>query len=195
MPKDKRHIRFRLGLIADQNERDKQMYNGGQFIACIFLILSLCGALSAVFIMSGMMVGDTGGFYAQDNFEFAVVAMRAGVFCLYMGVFCLGMVYIEDLMAIYRGEPAITTTDLTKLPERLQKSKGSSNIFVWLMPAYIIILMLILIFVPHNQWLQMAVALIAGILLLVGAQLWLRARTRTNSKKAEIQAKAPDSDA
>ncbi len=183
MPIDKRRVIFNLRSVSDQNEHYKYEYIGAQFIACVFLTLSLCGALMAVFIMSGMMVGDTTGIYTKDNFELAVVAMRAGVFCLFIGMFCLGMVYVEDLIALYRGEPSITTTKLEELPKRPPLDKARTNILAFLMSAYLIVLGLIQIFVPYNQWVKMTVAIVAAIVLFISARFGYRAYLRIRNKR------------
>lgn len=185
MPPDKRRVRFNLRSVSDQNEHKKYEYIGSQFIACVFLTLSLCGALVAAFIMSGMMVGDTIGIYAKDNFELAVVAMRAGVFFLFIGMFCLGMVYIEDLISLYRGEPSITTTKLEELPKRPPLDKARLNILFYLLCGYVIILGLIQIFVPYNQWVKMIVATIAAIVLFLIERFGYRAYVRMRNRRSK----------
>jgi hypothetical protein len=111
--------------------------------------------------MSNMMVGDITGIYAEDNFEFAVVSMKAGTFCLFMGIVSLGLVYTKDLQALYTGKPSITTTDLRKLPQEKQKSKAQSNILFFLLCVGVVIIGLIEILVPYNQWIKMGISLLA----------------------------------
>ena len=187
MPPDKRRIRFRLGSVSDRNEYYKYEYMSGQFIACVFIILSIFGAVVAISIMSGMMVGDVNGIYAGDNFEVAVVAMRAGVFCLMMGMLCLGMVYIEDLVAIYKGEPSITMTKLEQLPEHPQVDKARPKIFAIMLITYIIILGVIEIFVPYNQWVKMAIAILGGIVVIVSVRFGYSAYLRRRNKQSATE--------
>jgi len=97
---------FNLRSITDPNELDKYNYIALQFISCVFLIISLAGALVAVAGMSTVMVGDTAGVHAAENFEFAVVAMRVAVFCLIFGIISSATVYLEDLGAFYSGKQA-----------------------------------------------------------------------------------------
>lgn len=188
MPPDKRRIRFRLGSVSDRNEYYKYEYISGQFTACVFIILSIFGAVVAISVMSGMMAGDVTGMYAGDNFEFAIVAMRAGVFCLMMGMVCLGMVYIEDLVAIYKGEPSITMTKLEQLPERPPVDKTRPKIFALMLITYVIILAVIEIFVPYNQWVKMTIAILGGIVVIAsvrfGYSAYLRRRNKRSAKES-----------
>lgn len=97
-------------------------------------------------------------------------------------MFCLGLVYVEDLIALYRGEPSITTTKLEELPKRPPADKAHSNIMFFLLAAYVIVLGLIQIFVPYNQWVKMAVATIAAIAIFIGARFGYRAYIRMRNK-------------
>ena len=187
MPPDKRRIRFRLGSVSDRNEYYKYEYIWGQFIACLFVILSISGAIVAIFVMSGVMVGDTTGIYAKDNFEFALVAMRAGIFGLMMGMLCLGMVYIEDLVAIYRGQPSITMTKLEQLPEQPPVDKARPKFFAVSLITYIIILGVIEIFVPYNQWVKMAIAILGGIVVIVSVRFGYSAYLRRRNKQSATE--------
>jgi len=183
MPPDKRLVRFNMRSVSDYNEYHKYGYIGAQFIACVFLSLSLLSALVAVVGMSGVMVGDVTGTYFEENFEFSVVAMRAGVLCLFLGIFSLGIVYLEDLVALYKGEPSITLTKLEELPKRPPLTKARLNIFVFLMIAYTIVLGLIVALVPYSQWVQITLAIVAGIILIISARFGYRAYRRIRSKK------------
>jgi hypothetical protein len=183
MPPDKRRIRFNLRSVSDRNEYYKYEYVSGQFIACVFLALSIFGALMAVSVMSGRMVGDATGIYAKDNFEFAVVAVRAGTFCLVMGMLCLGLVYVEDLIALYRGEPSITMTKLEQLPKRPPLDKARPKFLAVSLIAYVIVLALIEIFAPYNQWAKMAVAFAAAIVVVVSVRFGYRAYLRMRDKR------------
>jgi len=183
MPPDKRRIRFELGSISDRNEYYKYEYIWGQFVACVFLALAIFGALIAISVMSGIMVGDVTGIYAKDNFELAVAAMRAGIFCLVMGMLCLGMVYVEDLVAVYRGEPSVTMTKLEQLPKRPPLDKARPKFFTVALITYIVILGLIEIFVPHNQWVKLAIAIVGGIVVIVSVRFGYRAYLRRRNKR------------
>ena len=183
MPADKRRVRFNMRSVSDYNEYHKYGYIGAQFIACVFLSLSLLSALVAVVGMSGVMVGDVTGTYFEENFEFSVVAMRAGVLCLFLGIFSLGIVYIEDLVALYKGELSITLTKLEELPKRPPLTKARLNIFVFLMIAYTIVLGLIVALVPYSQWVQITLAIVAGIILIISARFGYRAYRKIRSKK------------
>jgi hypothetical protein len=191
MPPDKRRVRFNTRSVSDYNEYHKYEYIGAQFIACVFLSLSLLGALVAVVGMSGVMVGDITGIYFEENFEFSVVAMRAGVLCLFLGIFSLGIVYLEDLVALYKGEPSITRTKLEELPKRPPLEKARLNIFFFLMISYTIVLGLIVALVPYSQWVQITLAIVAGIILIISARFGNRAYLRIRSKKTTI---GPSSD-
>lgn len=190
MPIDKRRIRINSRTVTDRNERYKHEYIFIQLVACILFVVSLCGALIAVFVMSDVMIGNTTGIYAKDNFEFAVVSMRAGVFCLVIGMVAIGMVYLEDLYSLIKGEPAITTTDLIKLPELPQVGKAGANILTWSLFAYFVILGLIVGFVPYNQWIQGIIAIVAGIALIIVTYFVNRA-IRTYKKPEELTPKIP----
>jgi len=183
MPADKRRVRFNMRSVSDYNEYHKYGYIGAQFIACVFLSLSLLSALVAVVGMSGVMVGDVTGTYFEENFEFSVVAMRAGVLCLFLGIFSLGIVYLEDLVALYKGELSITLTKLEELPKRPPLTKARLNIFVFLMIAYTIVLGLIVALVPYSQWVQITLAIVAGIILIISARFGYRAYRKIRSKK------------
>jgi len=189
MPSDKRRIRFRLGSVSDRNEYYKYEYISVQFVACVLVVLSIVSAVVAISVMSGIMVGDANGIYAKDNFELAVVAMRAGVFCLMVGLLCLGMVYIEDLVAIYRGEPSITVTKLEQLPERPPHDKARPRFFAVSLITYIIILGLVEIFVPYNQWVKMGIAIVAGIIVIMSVRFGYRAYLRRRNKRIPAQSK------
>jgi hypothetical protein len=184
MPDGKQQVNFKLGSISDPIERDKYAYIDLQLIACVFLIFSFVGALMAVFIMSGVMVGDIAGMYAAENFEFAVVAMRVAVFCLFVGVMSSAMVYLEDLVALCTGQPSIATTRLEKLPKRAPADKVWSYILSGLLYALLITMFLIDWFVPYNQWVKMALALVAGTILFVGARFGYRLYVRVRSRRA-----------
>lgn len=183
MPPDKRRIRFKLGSISDRNEYYKYEYILGQFVACVFLVLSIFGALMAISVMSGIMVGDGTGIYAKDNFEFAVVAMRAGIFCLMMGMLCLGMVYVEDLVAIVRGEPSVTMTKLEQLPKLPPLDQARPRFVSAALITYTVILGLIEIFVPYNQWVKIAIAFVAGIIIIMSVRVGYRAYHRMRDRQ------------
>jgi len=189
MPADKQRVRFNLRSVSDMNERYKYEYIGAQFVACVLLALSLLGALAAIFIMSGVMVGDIGGIYFEEDFEFAIVAMRAGVLCLYMGIFCLGIVYLEELISLYRGEHSITMTKLEELPKRAPLEKARLVVSFFLMIAYPIILVLILVLVPYNQWVQITIAIVAAIILIISTRFGYRAYLRIRNKKTSTKLK------
>ncbi len=184
MPSGKQRVNFKLRSISDPIERDKYAYIDLQLIACVFLILSFGGALTAVFIMSGIMVGDTSGMYATENFELAVVAMRAAVFCLFIGIMSSAMVYLEDLVALCTGQPSIATTQLEKLPKRAPADKVWSYILSGLLCVFLIAMFLIEWLIPSNQWVKMALALVAGIILLLGARFGYRLYVRVRSRRA-----------
>lgn len=192
MPEGKRRVMLNLRLISDPNEADKCAYIALQFLSCVFLIVSLSGALAAVFQMSGVMVGDTGGLYAAENFEFAVVAMRVAVFCLFIGIFSSAIVYLEDLVALYTGGPSVATTKLEKLPKRALKDKTWSYTLVGLLCGFLIVLLLIELFVPFNQWVKMAIALAVGIALLVGARFGYRLYVRIRSRRVPTRGEPDD---
>jgi len=189
MPADKQRVRFNLRSISDTNERYKYEYIGAQFVACVFLALSLLGALVAIVVMSGVMVGDITGMYFEEDFEFAIVAMRAGILCFFLGIFNLGIVYLEDLVALYKGNPSITMTKLEELPKRPPLEKARLIISFFLMITYPIILVLILALVPYNQWVQITIAIVAGIILIISARFGYRAYLRIRSKKISTKLK------
>jgi len=182
MPEGKQRIAFNLRSISDPAERDKCGYIVIQLFACVFFIMSFGGALIAVSEMSGVMVGDIGGIYAAENFEFAVVAMRVAVVCLDIGVFCLAMVYFEDLLALCTGKPSIATAKLEELPERSPRDKAWSYISFGLVVAFIVVLFLIEVFVPFNQWVKMTIALVTGVVLLFGVRFGYRVYVRIRSR-------------
>ncbi len=172
MPEGKQRVMLcRLKSISDSVERDKYTYINLQFLACVFVIFSFAGALIAVSIMPGIMVGDMTGYTIAENFEFAIVAMRAAVFCLFAGILFSAAVYLEDLIAIYTGGPSITTTKLEELPKRPPKDKAWSHILFGLLLAYLVVLFLIEVFVPFNQWGKMTIAVVVGIVLILGTRL------------------------
>jgi len=183
MPEGKRRVVFNLRSITDAAESDKYAYIGAQFFACVFLVLSFGGALAAVFEMSGVMVGDTGGIYAAENFEFAVVAIRIAVLCLFMGVFCSSMVYLEDLAALCTGKPSLVTTKLEELPKRPPKDKAWSYILSGLLSMFLLVLLLIELLVPFNQWVKMVFAFGAGVVLLVGTRFGYRTYVRIRRQR------------
>ena len=191
MPPDKRRVRFNMRSVSDYNEYHKYGYIGAQFIACVFLSLSLLSALVAVVGMSGVMAGDITGMYFEENLEFSVVAMRAGVLCLFLGIFSLGIVYLEDLVALYKGEPSITLTKLEDLPKRPPLEKARLSISFFLIIAYTIILGLIVALVPYSQWVQITLAIVAAIILFIGARFGYRAYLRIRKKKTPTK---PSSD-
>jgi len=183
MPEGKQRVMLcRLKSISDTVERDKYTYINFQFLACVFVILSFAGALMAVLIMPGVMVGDTAGFTIAENFEFAVVAMRAAVFCLFAGILFSAAGYLEDLVAIYTGGPSITTTKLEELPKRPPKDKVWSHILFGLLQAYVVVLALIEVFVQLNQWVKMTIAIVVGVVLILGTRFGYRAYVRVRSK-------------
>lgn len=182
MPDGKQRVRFDLRSISDPLERDKYSYISIQFLSCIFIIISLVGALATIFIMSAVMVGNSVGLHAAESFEFAVVSMRVAVFCLFMGIMFSGFVYLEDLYALYTGRPNLATTKLEDLPKPKPADKAWSYISFGLLSFFLIVIMLIELFIPYNQWVKMAVATIAGIVLFIGARLGYRAYVRIRSK-------------
>ena len=184
MPVDKRRVKFNLKSVSDNAERDKYSFISAQFLSCVFLVFALIGALAGVFIMSGVMVGDVGGPYAADNFEFAVVAMRIGVFCLFFGVVCSGFVYLEDLAALYTGKPSIATTELQKLPTRPPQDKVWSYIVAGLLDLLLIVMFLIEIFIPSNQWVKMVITSVAACVLFLVARLLYRVYVRIRSDRS-----------
>ena len=191
MPPDKRRVRFNMRSVSDYNEYHKYGYIGAQFLACVFLSLSLLGALIAVVGMSGVMVGDITGIYFEENFEFSIIAMRIGVLCFFLGIFSLGIVYLEDLVALYKGEPSITLTKLEDLPKRPPLEKARLSISFFLIIAYTIILGLIVALVPYSQWVQITLAIVAAIILFIGARFGYRAYLRIRKKKTPTK---PSSD-
>lgn len=194
MPEGKRRVQlFNLRSISDPNEADKYAYIALQFLSCVFLIISFAGALTAVFQMSGVMVGDTGGLYAAENFRFAVVAMRVAAFCLFIGIFSSAVAYLEDLVALYTGEPSVAMTKLKKLPKRALKDKAWSYTSVGLLCGFSIVLLLIELFVPFNQWAKMVIALAVGIALLVGAHFSYRLYVQIRSRRVPTPGEPDDS--
>lgn len=189
MPADKRRVRFNLRSVSDLNEHYKYEYIGAQFVACVFLALSLMGALVAVVGMSGVMVGDITGPYFEEDFEFSIVAMRVGTLFLFLGIVSLGMVYVEDLIALYKGEPGITLTKLEELPKRPPPEKAWLSVFVFLIVAYAIVVGLIVVLVPYNQWVQMTLAIVALIFLTISARFGYRAYLTIRSKKTSTKLK------
>ena len=185
MPWDKQRVRFDLRSVADRNEHYKYEHIGAQFAACVILGLSLLGSLMAVFGVSGVMVGDMSGIYFQDNFEFSVASMRVAVLCLVIGVFCLGIVYVEELISVYRGEPSIAMTKLEELPKRPPLEKAQLGLFVFATTGYMVILGLVVAFVPHSQWVQMTVAVVAGIGIILATRVWYRARLRAKTRESQ----------
>ena len=187
MPENQRRVRVNLRSISDATERSKYSYIQVQFIAFVFLTISLGGALIAISIMSSMMVGDINGIYAKDNFELAVVSMRVAVFCLFSSILSSGMVYIEDLFALYKGEKSLTTTRLEDLPKRPQTDRIPSKVFFILFIVFITIIGLVEVFVPYNQWAKMAIVTAAVIVLFIsirfGYRAYVRMRNRSNSAK------------
>lgn len=188
MPEGKRRVTFNLRSISDPVESDKYAYIATQFLSCILIIISVVGAIISVSVMSSVMVGDSVGLYAADNFEFAVVSMRVAVFCIFMAMMFSGFIYFEDLYALYTGRPSRTTTKLEDLPKPKFVSKAWSYIFVGLVSGFLVIIMLIEIFVPYNQWVKMTVASVAGIILFICARivyrLYVRIRTRYITPKS-----------
>ena len=185
MPLDKQRVRFNLRSVSDRNEHYKHEHIGAQFAGCVVLGLSLLGSLMAVVGMSGVMVGDISGTYFQDNFEFSVAAMRAAVLCLLIGVFCLAVTYAEELISLYRGQRSVAMTKLEELPKRPPLEKPRLGLFVFNMTGYIVIIGLVIALVPHNQWVQMTVALVAGIGLIAATQMWHRARLRARTRESQ----------
>ena len=190
MPKDKQRVIFNLKSISDPNEVDKYSYIFLQSISCVFLFASLAGALVAVAEMASVMVGDTSGPYAGDNFEFAIVAMRVSVFCFIFGIISSATVYLEDFVALYTGKPSIATTKLEKLPKRAPRDKVWSYILIGALCGFMIILLLIEQFVPFNQWIKMTIALAAGILLIASTRPVYSLYVRIRSKRITTEDKA-----
>jgi hypothetical protein len=187
MPADKRRVRFNLRSITDPNERSKYEFLGAQLIGCVFLALSLLGALVAVVGMSGVMVGDVTGPYFQEDFEFFIVAMRAGILCLFLAIISVGIVYVEELIALYKGEPSITLTNLRELPKRPPLEKAWLNASAFLIFAYTIVVALIVTLVPYNQWVQFIFAVVALIILTISVRFGYRACLRIRSKKTSTK--------
>ncbi len=183
MPEGKRRVRFNLKSISDPVESEKYSYIGAQFLACMFITMSLVGVVFSISIMAGVMAGDSGGFHAADDFELAVVSMRAAVFFIFIALMSSGFVYIEDVYAIYTGQPSRTTTKLEDLPKPKSDSKARSNILAALMSVSFIVIALVDIFVHYNQWVKMTVATIALILLFIGVRLGYRAYVRIRSRR------------
>jgi hypothetical protein len=183
MPEGKQRVMLcRLKSISDPVEREKYTYINLQFLACVFVILSFAGALIAVSFMPSVMVGDTAGYTIAENFEFAVVTMRAAVFCLFAGILFSAAVYLEDLIAMYTGGPSITTTKLEELQKRPPKDKVWSHLLFGLLQAYLVILFLIEVFVPFNQWVKMTIAIVVGIVLILGTRFGYRVYVRAHSR-------------
>jgi len=77
MPREKQRIKlFRYKTTPDSFEEEKFAFIDIQFLSCAFIALSLGGSLIAILQMSSLMTGFTGGIYATDNFEFAVVSLQ-----------------------------------------------------------------------------------------------------------------------
>lgn len=167
IPAEKRRIRFELRSVSDRNEHLKYEYIIAQFIGCIFLAVSFIGALIAFVVMSDIVVIGASGAYTLDNFELAIVGVRVGSLVLFIGMFCLAMVYVEDFIAVYRSEPSIVTTELEKLPKREPIGRAESNILSFSLFAYIVVIGLVGILVPYNQWVKMAFCIVAGIVIIV----------------------------
>lgn len=183
MPEGKRRVRFNLRSITDPVESEKYAYIGIQFSSCVLITISLAGAILAISTMSAVMVGSSVGLHAADNFEFAVVSMRVAVSCLFMGIMFSGFVYFEDLYALYTGRPSQTTTKLEDLPRPKHTSKAWSNISFALLSFYLIVMMLIDLFLPYNQWVKMTIAGLAGIVLFVLARIFYRVYIRIQTKQ------------
>ena len=166
MPADKRRIRFELRSVSDRNEHLKYEYIVSQFIGCIFLAVSFIGALIAFVVMSDIVVIGGSGAYTLDNFELAIVGVRVGSWAIFIAFFCLAMVYAEDFVAVYRNEPSIVRTELEKLPKREPIGKAESNILSFSLFAYVIVIGLVAILVPYNQWVKMAICIVAGIVII-----------------------------
>jgi hypothetical protein len=181
LPEEKRRIRFNLRLVTDQNEHYKLEYIGTQFTACIFLAGSLFCALIAIFEMTGIIVGDVTGIFINENFEFAVVAMRCSVVLIFMSIFCMGIVYMEEMLALYSGKPSIASTPLNELPKLPIAGKGRASILYIILLAYFLTVVSISIFVPYNQWIKMLMVLVLGILILIIYRLCLKASLQKNN--------------
>lgn len=187
MPKDKQRVTFNMRSISDPNEADKYTYIAAQLLSCLFLAASLAGALLALLQMSGVMVGDTGGPYAADNFEFSVVAMRIAVFCLFLGIFSSSIGYFEDLVALCTGKPSVATTKLEKLPKRSSGDKGWSNFLAGLLCVFLIILLMIELFIPFNQWVKMTIGFAVGIVLIASSRFVYRLYILIQKKYVSIR--------
>jgi hypothetical protein len=167
MPADKRRIRFELSSVSDRNEHLKYEYIVAQFIGCILLAVSFTGALIAFVVMSDIVVIGASGANTLDNFELAIVGVRVGSWVLVFGMFCLAMVYVEDFIAVCRSEPSIVKTELEKLPKREPIGKAQSNILFFSLFTYLIVIGIVVIFVPYNQWVKMAFCIVGGIVIIV----------------------------
>ena len=161
MPKEKRRITlFRYKSIAEPSEAEKYSYIDVQFVSVCLFVFATVGALIAVSQMSGFMTGDFSGPYAADNFDFAVVSMRVGVYCLFMGAFLHGALYMEDIASLIWGQPSRIMTKLEELPKPLPTNKARSNLsFGWLIST-IVITGVVNIFIKSNQWVKMALSLV-----------------------------------
>lgn len=184
MPGDKRRIRFRLGSVSDRNEGLKSEYMLAQFIGCIFLAVSFVGALIGFIVMSDTVMIGTSGVYALDDFELAVVCVRVASSVLFLAMFCLSMVHAEDFIAVVRNEPSVVMTELEKLPKRVATGKAERNILSFSLVAYVIVIGVVAVLVPYNQWVKMGLCIVAGIIILAVGRLVHKAYSR--SQKEEV---------
>lgn len=174
METDRQQVRFSLpsSLPSDvkYGERLKVSLMVPLFIACVCLILTVFSAATAFFIMSGMTVSGPIFIDSTNSFQPALVAFNIARLLLVFGLFCLGMVYVQDFIAISKGATSITTGELkvlNKLFKGREPSKAGLN-FLFISPfVFVIVMAVIEILVPYNQWVKMGLALGAGVVLIV----------------------------
>lgn len=94
----------------------------------------------------------------------------------------MGMVYAEDMLALYRGKLSISCTPLDQLPDLPPIDKRRANILFTTLSVYILILASISIFLPYNQWIKMLLAIAAGIIILIMSRLFLKACLQKRNK-------------
>lgn len=192
MPDGKQRIVVNFNKISDQNERTKYSFILLQLGSCILFTLAFLGALFSMLFMSGVMTGDTSGISFADNFNLAVVSVRASVFCLFMGVIASGTVYLEEFAALYWGTPNLVTTPFEKLPSPKKVDKVWAYILIGLLCSSPLIMVLIDILIPYNQWIKMAIALFVLMFIYTCVRICYRLYVKNKTKITPVNEKTKD---
>ena len=200
LPADKRKLKIKLNDIDDPREKDKYallrmlFFGVSSFVAAIALsLLSMLGTVSE-------MLNYELFAFQQGNYEFGKGCLFISVFFFIVGFVFIGYIYFIKLLALVRGIPDATITEITQtkspkpddiIKERMVEKRGFVLIII------IFIAELFLVASGHfNSWENILISVaitISGYFLINWIANWIvKLKARIKDKKTKQQNHKPN---